>query len=139
MGQYSGRPFNPSAAGGEIRELNYQNVRVTHRGVDVVEGHTSRFHDPEFPAASRPNQFMIDRLRRIASGEMEATAVDLRYYTHELREYVRYRRLGFRTGVPEGDDARHMLWNDTHTATLEDYGLPADSRLLYHPDAPSPW
>ncbi|MCF2149245.1 hypothetical protein IQ276_023015 [Desmonostoc muscorum LEGE 12446] len=139
IGQYSGRPFNPSAAGGEIRELNYQNVRVTHRGVDVVEGHTSRFHDPEFPAASRPNQFMIDRLRRIASGEMEATAVDLRYYTHELREYVRYRRLGFRTGVPEGDDARHMLWNDTHTATLEDYGLPADSRLLYHPDAPSPW
>ncbi len=39
------------------------------------------------------------------------------YDSHELRESVRDRRLGFPTGA--GDD--YELWNNAHTATLQDY------------------
>lgn len=77
---------------------------------------------------------MIRRLRRIASGEIEATQADLNFYTHELREYVRYRRLGWEDGQPSDPMASRELWNDTHTATLEDYRL--HDGELYHPDAP---
>lgn len=78
---------------------------------------------------------MVDRLRRIARGELTPTQYDLNFYSHELREFVRYRRQGFRTGA--GGD--YDLWNNAHTATLEDYRLPdfdaAGNRTLYHPDA----
>jgi hypothetical protein len=50
-----------------------------------------------------------------------------------LREFVRYRQLGWRTGQPLGDDAMHELWNNTHTATLEDYMLREGPGVLYHP------
>ena len=62
---------------------------------------------------------------------MEATQADKNFYTHELREYVRYRKLGAATG--HGDDRE--LWNNAHTATLEDYGLKEGTGVLYHPDA----
>ena len=72
---------------------------------------------------------MVARLRAIASGKLEATAADLNFYTHELREFVRYRRLGFTTGA--GDD--YVLWNNAHSATLADYGLVEGPGVLYHP------
>jgi hypothetical protein len=34
-----------------------------------------------------------------------------------------------------GGVAAHTLWNNAHTATLEDYGLPATPSALYHPEA----
>ena len=60
---------------------------------------------------------------------MQATAADLNFYTHELREFVRYRRLGFPTGA--GGD--YGLWNNAHSATLADYGLVEGPGVLYHP------
>jgi hypothetical protein len=66
---------------------------------------------------------MVARLRQIARGERNAEPVDLRFYTHELREAVRYRRLGWRTGQPPDPDAAYESWNNAHTATLEDYSL----------------
>ena len=79
---------------------------------------------------------MVDRLRRIAKGELTPTAQDLNFYSHELREFVRYRRLGWRNGVPVDGDARRQLWLQTHSATLDDYSLPLQrDDLLYHPDA----
>jgi hypothetical protein len=73
--------------------------------------------------------------RDIARGEIEPTQYDLNYYSHELRESVRYRRQGFPTGA--GDD--YELWNNAHTATLQDYGLREldanRNRNLFHPDA----
>ena len=48
---------------------------------------------------------------------------------------MRYRRLGWRTGQPLDHEAARTLWNDTHTATLEDYGLNERGDPLYHPDA----
>jgi hypothetical protein len=126
-GPISGREFDPAAAGDPIRQLTSDRIRITNRGVDVVEQHVARF-GPD-PA----NQAMIERLRDIAAGQLEATGADLNFYSHELREFVRYRRQGF----PIGDD--YDLWINAHTATLEDYGLrelgAAGNRNLFHPDA----
>ncbi len=51
--------------------------------------------------------------------ELSPTKQDLNFYAHELREFVRYRNLGF----AEGGGADFEMWNNLHTATLEDLGL----------------
>ncbi|QDT00865.1 hypothetical protein [Adhaeretor mobilis] len=77
---------------------------------------------------------MTQRLRDIADGKLSPTRYDRNFYIHELRESVRYRRLGHRTGA--GND--YDLWNNAHTGTLEDYRLPDfdanGNRTPYHPD-----
>ena len=126
-GPASGRPFDPAQAGGPVRQLSTEGIRITPKGIDVVERHLSRFGpDPG-------NAGMIDRLRRIEAGELTPTPQDLNFYTHELREYVRYRQIGFETGDPGYD-----VWNNAHTATLEDYGLNEATvpHPLYHPEVP---
>ena len=92
-----------------------------------MEQHVARF-GPDLP-----NQEMIRRLRDIAAGTVQPTRFDLNFYTHELREFVRYRRRGWQTGQPPDPDIAYDLWNHTHTAALEDYGPPAHG-ALYHPD-----
>jgi hypothetical protein len=128
-GPISGRAFDPAAAGGPVRQLSSDRIRITDRGVDVVEQHVARF------GPDSANQTMIERLRDIAAGRLRATKADLNFYTHELREFVRYRRQGFPIGA--GDD--YDLWNNAHTAALEDYGLREldddGNRILFHPDA----
>jgi hypothetical protein len=57
------------------------------------------------------------------------TKTDLAYYTHELKESFRYKRLGFPDRQPSGD-AGETLWNNTHTATLEDFRL-GDKDILF--------
>lgn len=117
-------------AGGPVRQLSTAKVRVTPRGVNVVERHLSRFD------SSRANDTMLERLRQIAAGTLAPTSQDRNYYTHELREYVRYRRRGFLEGVPDDKAARRDLWLHTHSATLADYNLPLRSDpSLYHPTA----
>ncbi|MDY4377828.1 pyocin [Pectobacterium brasiliense] len=37
--------------------------------------------------------------------------------------------------VPDGDIQKAQVWNNTHTATLEDYKLRDDTSLLYTPEA----
>jgi RHS repeat-associated protein len=110
-----------------IRNLSFSQVRITAKGVGVVEQHLSRFS----PDAA--NATMIQRLRDIESGLIQATEHDLKFYTHELREFVRFRQGGFRTG-----DAPYDFYRTEHSATLSDYGIP-DDRLapyqLYHPSA----
>jgi hypothetical protein len=102
---------------------------VTDRGIRVIELHVGRFGEYQ------PNQVMVDGLRRIAHSEIEPTPYDLNFYSHELREYVRYRREGFATGQGDNWD----LWNNAHTAALEDYGLTEldanRNRILFQPDA----
>ncbi|MBI2308441.1 MAG: LysM peptidoglycan-binding domain-containing protein [Rhodocyclales bacterium] len=130
-GLYSTREFDPAAAGGPLRELSADNIRFTESGVSVVEKHTARF-GPD-PA----NEYMTNRLRQISNGEIEATAVDRNFYSHELREYVRYRRQGWESGQPSDPAAAYRLWNNTHTATLEEYRIlgPNTDPRLYHPNA----
>lgn len=76
---------------------------------------------------------MVQRLRDIADGKLKATQTDLNFYSHELRESVRYRRLGQPTGQPLNRDAAYDLWNNAHTGTLEDYRLLERPGVLYHP------
>ncbi|MFP1727870.1 hypothetical protein ACLECX_02155 [Lonsdalea quercina] len=125
-GVASGRPFDPELAGGPIENLTTDGVNITNEGIATVEKHVSRFdHDPA-------NDVMIGRLKSIAKGEILPEQVDLNYYTHECREYQRYCNLGWETGEPDGV-AGYDLWNNAHTATLEDFKL-KDSDL-FHPDA----
>jgi hypothetical protein len=74
---------------------------------------------------------MIERLRSIVAGDVAVTVHDRAFYTHELREFVRYRRLRI---VGRGT---YEEWDPPHSATLEEYGV--ENALLYHPDVgPAP-
>jgi hypothetical protein len=76
---------------------------------------------------------MIDRLEKILKGELQATDTDKRFYTHEIRELERYRNLGVKDGnIPENYDE---VWNNTNTATLEDYKINEKSQPMYTPEA----
>ena len=134
-GSFSGRPFDPDNAGGPILNLNYRNAHIDSEGIGEVELHTSRFGD------NRANQIMIERLRKISEGEMPPTDYDLRFYTHERRELERYRKLGIKDGIePEDPDVAYEIWNNAHTATLEDFRISDANKdagvryNLYHPD-----
>ena len=122
-GRYSGRLFNPEQAGGPILELEWRSATVTQQGIDSVKLHTARFNQ------SDANDIMIERLERIFNGQLQITDIDLRYYTHELRELERYRTLGYSDNVSPPDDS--PVWNNAHTATLEDYKLGNSLTLLY--------
>ncbi len=126
-GPISDREFDPANAGGPIRQLTTDKIRITDRGIDYAERHLSRFG----PDAA--NEGMVQRLRDIAAGKLKPTQADLNFYSHELRESIRYKRLGFLNGQPLDADAAYDLWNNAHTATLEDYLLKEGRGVLYHP------
>ena len=127
-GSASGRPFDPDNAGGPIRRSDWRTATINKDGIADVKNHVSRFDD--YP----PNQHMIERLERIERGEIPATDYDLKYYTHEIRELQRYRNMG----IPDGSDPSYEVWNNAHTATLEDFGLSEKdidgNSTLFHPD-----
>jgi len=127
-GKYSNRPFNPEKAGGKILNLSWKNVEITKEGIEIVKKHLIRFGDV------LANKKMIIRLEKIEAKEIPITDFDKRFYTHEIREYERYKALGVEDGVDPGYD----LWNNTHTATLEDYKLSErledNTSSLYHSD-----
>ncbi len=125
-GTVSGRTFDIALAGGPIEYLTIEGVVIDREGIATVEKHISRFqHDPA-------NDVMIDRLKKIANGEIVPEQVDLYYYTHERREYQRYCNLGWETGEPAGIEG-YNLWNHAHAATLADYRI-TDAEL-FHPEA----
>ncbi|HVE83219.1 MAG TPA: hypothetical protein VND93_10250, partial [Myxococcales bacterium] len=133
MGEFSGREFFPESAGGPVRPLDFSKVRFTDKGVDVVEAHVKRFQ-----GGGEEELAMVKRLRMIAAGKLEPTEYDRAFYSHELRESVRYKRLGWPTGQPLDANASYELWNNAHSATLEDYRLreklPNGDLALFHPD-----
>ncbi|WP_426202475.1 S-type pyocin domain-containing protein [Pseudomonas sp. TWP3-1] len=126
-GEHSGRAFNPNDTGGPTLNLNWTTALATSEGENIVKLHISKF------SASAANKVMIDRLERIVRGELEATDTDKRFYTHELREFERFRALGY--GDTERPDPDSPVWNNVHTATLEDFQLADDASLLYTPEA----
>ncbi|HKS11945.1 MAG TPA: S-type pyocin domain-containing protein [Pseudomonas sp.] len=125
-GEYSGRLYNPEKAGGPTLDLDWTSAAVTQAGIDLVRLHTSRFRP------SDANEIMIERLEKIVRGDILFTDVDKRFYTHELRELERFRALGIPDGFLNEDSPD---WNNTHTATLEDYKLVDAFDLFYTPDA----
>ena len=129
-GEHSGRYYNPEKAGGPTLNLDWTTVTITREGVDLVKLHTGRF---QFSAG---NGVMIERLERIIRGETNVTDVDKRFYTHEIRELERYRALGIQDGAVQQDqESRAATWNNTHTATLEDYKMHDNHDLLYTQEA----
>ncbi|MEI7282245.1 colicin-like bacteriocin tRNase domain-containing protein [Pectobacterium carotovorum] len=126
-GKYSGRSFNTDKAGGPIQSLDWKTANIDHAGVDKVKLHTGRF------AESDANKVMIDRLERILKGTLAVTDTDKRFYTHEIRELERYRNLGIKDGVVPSNQGE--VWNNTHTATLEDYRIDERTESLYTSEA----
>lgn len=118
-GKYSGRMYNPEKSGGPILDLDWKSISITLEGIDLVKLHTDRF------GASDANMIMIDRLERILRGEISVTDIDKRFYTHEIRELARYRALG----VPDGKEGD--VWNNAHTAALEDYKINENRDPMY--------
>lgn len=126
-GQYSGRDYNKDKAGGPVQNLDWKSAKIDRAGIDKVKLHTGRFGE------SADNKVMIDRLEKILKGELQATDTDKRFFTHEVRELERYRNLGIKDGqIPEN---RSEVWNNTHTATLEDYKINEKNQPLYTPEA----
>lgn len=76
---------------------------------------------------------MLDRLRRISSGDLAATNYDLSFYTHELRELTLYRQAGYPIGQPSS--GAYEFWDSLHTQALSDYGFTRAQGpdALYHP------
>ncbi|EHQ9368900.1 S-type pyocin domain-containing protein [Salmonella enterica] len=126
-GKYSGRDYNTDKAGGPVQELDWKTATIDREGVDKVKLHTGRFGE------SADNVVMIDRLEKILRGELQPTDIDKRFYTHEIRELERYRNLGVKDG--ERPKNRSEVWNNTHTATLEDYKINEKTQPLYTPEA----
>ncbi|QBF27375.1 S-type Pyocin [Pseudomonas tructae] len=126
-GKYSGRLYDPANAGGPTLSLDWTRAQITQGGIELVKLHTGRF------GASDANTTMVKRLERILRGELKTTPIDQRFYTHEIRELERYRALGIADGAtPEDKDT---VWNNAHTATLEDFKLKDAFDLFYTPEA----
>jgi hypothetical protein len=134
-GPASGREFDPEAAGGPIQQLDAGKARITSEGVQEATAHLQRFTGGGPLAA--PEQAMLDRLTSIAAGDMGPTSYDLNFYTHELDEAARYAQLGLgpESGVDLGSPTMYDVWNDVHTAALEDYGI-SGADLFYPELAP---
>jgi hypothetical protein len=130
-GPASGREFDPETAGGPIQQLDAREARITNEGVEEVAAHLQRFTGGG--SLQAPEQGMLDRLASIAAGDIEPTCCDLNFFTHELDESSRYAQLGFgpESGVDLGSAEMYEVWNDVHTAALEDYGI--SDADLFHP------
>ncbi|MCO8314334.1 S-type pyocin domain-containing protein [Pseudomonas mandelii] len=126
-GKYSGRLFNPELAGGPILDLDWRTAVITQTGIDAVKLHIARLDQ------SDANDMMMQRLEKILNGYSQLTDTDLRYYTHEMRELERFRALGLSDDFKPDKDL--PIWNNAHTATLEDFKLHDDESLLYTKDA----
>ena len=63
----NGREFDSVQAGGLVRNLPIEGVRITDRGAGVVERYISRFQSED------ANNFMIEWLRRIAQSSLKPT------------------------------------------------------------------
>jgi hypothetical protein len=122
-GPASRRDFDPEAAGGPVRHLDAGEARITDDGVQGIKSHLHRFTGGG--SLQAPEQAMLDRLTYIAAGDTEPTPYDQNFYTHELDEAGRYAQLGFgpESGADLGSSEMYDVWNDVHTAALEDYGI----------------
>jgi hypothetical protein len=122
-GPASGREFDPEAAGGPVRQLDAGTAAIASEGVAAVAAHLRRFTGGG--ALEGPERAMLGRLASIAAGDMKPTWHDLNFYTHELDEASRYAKLGLGpgSGADLGAPEMYDVWNNVHTAALEDYRI----------------
>ncbi len=82
---------------------------------------------------SAANLIMIKRLDAILERKLEMTDTDRRFYAYSLRMMERFRAMGFADDyIPKSNPS---LWNNLHTATLEDFKLSDDESLRYTEEA----
>ena len=82
---------------------------------------------------SAANLIMIKRLDAILERQLEMTDTDRRFYAYSLRMMERFRAMGFAEDyIPKSNPS---LWNNLHTATLEDFKLSDDESLRYTDEA----
>ena len=91
------RDFDINNCGGEIINLDWEHIEIFDEGLDMVKAHLERFEK------SLANEAMIRRLEKIIDGEIPITDFDKRFYTHEIREYRRYKNLGVEDGIDDYD------------------------------------
>ncbi len=120
---------------GHQEPLDASGANITDEGVSAVAADLQRFAGGGTLEA--PEQGMLDRLASIAAGDVDPTSYDLNFYTHELNEAGRYAQLGYgpESGVDLGSPKMYDVWNNVHTAALEDYGI-SGSDLFYQGIAP---
>ena len=124
----NGKEFDSAQAGGLVRNLPIEGVRITDRGAGVVERHISRFQSED------ANNFMIERLRRIAQISLKLTERDLNYHYARIEGICQIQAFGGReSGVPKDSMEAHRLWSNMHAVTPKDYRL--NSNIPYHPGA----
>jgi hypothetical protein len=129
-GQASGRDLFYGDTVVRVEKHSLVGVVFDAQGLEEIEEHLRRFGPTE-----PEDEGMLERIRNIVAGTLNATAYDARFVSHERRERLRYVTRAWPTGVPEDADARHRLWNTEHTCTLEEYGVHEKRFPLYHPDA----
>ena len=122
-GPASGREFDPETAGGPVRQLDAGTAAIASEGVAEVAAHLRRFTGGG--PLEGPERAMLGRLASIAAGGMKPTSYDLNFYTHELDEAGRYAKLGLGpgSGADLGAPEMYDVWNNVHTAALEDYRI----------------
>lgn len=130
VGAFSKRSFDINNCGGKILNLIWEDAKISKEGIEIVKKHLSRFEN--IPA----NEKMIERLEKIKKGELQISDWDKRFYTHETREFERYKAMGYEN--TKNADISKEVWNDTHSATLEDYKISEYDESgrdnIYHPE-----
>ncbi|WP_448091887.1 hypothetical protein [Pseudomonas lini] len=84
-------------------------------------------------SGSGADSIMVQRLRDTLEGKLEMTDTDRRFYAHTLRVMERLRAMGIPDDfIPKKNTS---LWNNVHTAALEDFKLGNDETLRYTDEA----
>ena len=66
----------------------------------MVEAYVRRFIPVGEAELDKAMLRMVERLRGITTPTLVAEPVDLRFYSHELREYLRYKKLAIQLDNP---------------------------------------
>ncbi|NEQ99517.1 MAG: hypothetical protein F6K30_22905 [Cyanothece sp. SIO2G6] len=92
--------------------LTGRSVKVSKKGLEIVEAHLKRFDDvPQ-------NKMMLERLQSAHAANRPISQADAVFYTHEIAE--------------AGFMSRGMDYYDAHNAALAKYGV--DPRSVYAPE-----
>ena len=105
--------FNPGAADGGtgLGLFESTSVRVSQKGLDLVDSHLAQFGYIE------QNAMMMDRLRSAANSGAKVNGADASFYMHEAAEATKM--------------AKGLGYDAAHAAALNKYGVSKFS--VYHP------
>lgn len=106
--------FNPAFSGGGngLGSLLGKEIRVSQRGLDLVERHLAQFGPVE------ENTMMLDRLRSALANAQKISGGDASFYLHEASEATMM--------------GRGMGYDAAHAAALQKYGVSKFS--VYSPE-----